>query len=144
MGARITSILCLVFLPVGSLAATFEGCYILHLESWQPPAKENGTYFLIPERIRLTHDLSSPGEFAVRAFPGDSSLNLQEATWHISNSRVQMTLSANGLSGVAFDLREDTLGLIGIARTFWDFPATEQHSAATARRTNCPRIGHDV
>jgi len=144
MSARIPAILWLMFLPIDSLAANFEGCYLLHVASWEPSAKENGTYFLIPERIRLTPYPSSTGEFAVRPFPGDPSLNLNEATWRISKNRVQITLSANGLSGVTFDLAESILGLSGTARTFWDFPAQEQHSAVTARRTNCPRNGHDV
>jgi len=131
--------------PDAMQAASFAGCYQLHMGRWWPWGfGDENHYVTPPSRIQLlvergTHGFEQ-GELLIREIPlhGPQAESRESSFWQVRSASELQLAWTNGFVGVTLDLKKNRDGLTGSAHPHFDAGTFVPRIAhVTAQRIAC-------
>jgi hypothetical protein len=135
------------FVPIKISPARIAGCYELKLGPWEPPmgysSGPDAVFVTPPARIRLygkkKWDYLGKPAFPIRGVGTSRSIH-SIAYWTLLDEKTARLAWSTGFSGLTMDVHSDGKRLRGVAKTFWDFPRTQQTATVDGVKIECPAI----
>ena len=124
--------------------ARVAGCYEFRIGAWKPSLRlgADAQFVTPPGRIQLElKSVEHPwieGSRRVLQIPGGQPSIHERGEWSVVGRGEVNILWTTGFSGLRVTLQEETGGLRGKARTFWDFHRRTQAADVIAEKVPCP------